>query len=568
MTWRGRHIYLIGLPGAGKSSIGRGIAALLQKSGYEFVDLDEEIVRSSGKTIADIFTSEGEERFREIETNQLLQFSQKHFDQQPLVIATGGGTPLRAINRSIMRGSGIIVWVDVTVRQAAKNVMASLLGGETRPLLRSSNVEELTEKLRKLLEERLHFYEQATMHFVTRSPHGDERTPPELAQQLLNALEQMSRSIRLRPRFETFIAHSGMGNYPVSIGSGIAASELGATIRDMNVQRAVAITDENISKIYAQKFFQRITADYKGALQISQIVLAPGESSKDHDTLFDILDSFINLDLSRKTDVVITLGGGVVSDIGGLAASLYKRGLPLIHVPTTLIGQCDAAIGGKTAMDYSGHKNYIGSFYAPKAVLIDPLFLKSLPKRELNAGLAEIVKYALIGSPVLWTKISKSLRRLLRGYDIGIEIIIRDAVQEKLRYIKDDEFEQKKGVRELLNFGHTFAHAFETTTNYDQLLHGEAVALGMRAASWLSMELGLLDEDEWRQIEIVLGRLPIPVTPEFSADAIITAMRKDKKHQAENHRLVLLEGIGKAIIQEKVDEKAIRKAIDFVLSVI
>jgi 3-dehydroquinate synthase len=568
MTWRGRHIYLIGLPGAGKSSIGKKLAVLLQKSGYDFIDLDERITTVSGKSIGDLFTTEGEERFREIETEQLLLISQKNFEQQPCVIATGGGTPLRAINRSIMRGSGIIVWIDVTVRQAAKNVMNGLLAGETRPLLRSQNIEELTEKLRDLLDERLPLYEQATMHFVTRSPRGDERTPAELSQQLLNALEQMSKSVRLRPRFETFIARSGMGNYPVSIGSGIAASELGATIRNMNAKHAVVITDENVSNIYAQKFFQKIISEYKGSLELNQIVVAPGESSKDKETLFDILDSFASLDLSRKTDVVITLGGGVVSDIGALAASLYKRGLPLIHVPTTLIGQADAAIGGKTAINYVGQKNYLGSFYAPSAVLIDPLFLKTLPKREMNAGLSEILKYGLISSTKLWSKTSKSLRRLLRGYDTEMEIIIRDAVQEKIRYIREDEFERKSGVRELLNFGHTFAHAIESATGYNQLLHGEAVALGMRAASWLSMDMGLLDENEWRQIEVVLGRLPLPVTPEFSDDDILLAMRKDKKRQSENHRLILLESIGKAVVYEKVDEKAIRKAIEFVESVI
>jgi shikimate kinase/3-dehydroquinate synthase len=568
MTWRGRHIYLIGLPGSGKSSIGKELASLLLKSGYEFIDLDEEIVKYTGKTIADIFEFDGEDRFREIETEELLRISQRNFEQHPCVIATGGGTPLRGINRSIMRGSGIMIWVDVTVRQAAKNVINGLLAGETRPLLKSSNTEELTVKLRKLLDERIHFYEQATMHFITRSPRGDERNPVELASELLKALEQMSRTIRLRPRFETFIAHSGMGDYPVAIGSGIAASELGASIRDMNSQRALVISDENVSKLYSSKFFQRIAAEHKGSLELSQIVIAPGELSKTKNTLFDILDSFIKLDLSRKTDVIITLGGGVISDIGGMAASLYKRGVPVIHVPTTLIGQVDAAIGGKTAIDYSDRKNYLGTFYAPRLVLIDPIFLKTLPKRELNSGIAEVIKYALIGSPELWLKISKSLRRLLRGVDSGLEIIIRDSVQEKLRYINEDEFERKNGVRELLNFGHTFAHAFEAVTNYTSLLHGEAVALGMRAASWLSMELGLLREEEWSEIEIVLGRLPIPVSPEFTVEKVLDAMSTDKKHQAGNHRLVLLEGIGKAAIVEKVEEKAIRKAIEFVLSVI
>ncbi|MDP4220281.1 MAG: 3-dehydroquinate synthase [Bacteroidota bacterium] len=568
MTWRGRHIYLVGLPGAGKSSIGRELSGLLAKSGYEFFDLDEEIVQTTGKTITEIFSQEGEERFREIETEQLLILSQRNFEQHPCVIATGGGTPLRAVNRSIMRGSGIIVWIDVTIRQAAKNVVQSLLQGETRPLLRSTGTEELTEKLRVLLEERRYLYEQATMHFVTRSPRGDERSAAELAEELLKALEQMSRAIRLRPRFETFIAHSGMGDYPVAIGSGIAASELGASIRDMNARRAVVITDENVARIHGQKFSSKITQEHRSPIEIHQIVIAPGESSKDKGTLFEILDSFVKLELSRKSDVIITLGGGVVSDIGGLAASLYNRGLPLIHVPTTLIGQADAAIGGKTAIDYAGYKNYLGTFYAPRLVLIDPIFLKTLSKRDLNAGLAEIVKYALIGSPELWSVLAKSLRRLLRGVDSGIEIIIRDAVQQKLLYVNSDEFERKAGRRELLNFGHTFAHAFEASTDYSSLLHGEAVALGMRAAAWLSMELGMLDQDSWSQIEVVLGRLPIPVAPELSADQVLKAMRRDKKRQANSHRIILLEGIGKAVVRDNVDEKSIRSAIDFVLSVI
>ncbi|MEI8133647.1 MAG: bifunctional shikimate kinase/3-dehydroquinate synthase [bacterium] len=568
MTWRGRHIYLIGLPGAGKTSIGRELASLLSKSNYQFVDLDEEITRATGKSIADIFSSEGEERFREIETEQLLLQSQKHFDQKPCVIATGGGTPLRAINRSIMRGSGIMVWVDVTVRQATKNVTSSLLAGETRPLLRVSSPEELAKKLRDLLEERRHFYEQATMHFITRSPSGDERDAKELAAELYKALEQMSRSIRLRPRFETFIAHSSLGDYPVAIGSGIAASEIGASIRDRDAKRAVILTDENLSKLYVHKFSQKIVAERKGPIDIHQIVIAPGEASKEKDTLFDILDSFDKLQLSRHSDIVITLGGGVISDIGGLAAHIYNRGIPVIHVPTSLIGQTDAAIGGKTAIDYAGKKNFLGTFYAPQLVLIDPIFLKTLPKRELNAGLSEIAKYGLIGSPKLWQTVSKSLRRLLRGIDSGLEIIIRDSVAEKLRYVNADEFERKKGIRELLNFGHTFAHGFEAATDFTGLLHGEAVALGMRAASWLSMEMGFLSESDWSEIEVVLGRLPIPDGLNLDAENVLAKMRRDKKSSGSGNKLILLESIGSAVVRENVDEKFIKKAIEFVLGVI
>ncbi len=566
MTWRGRHIYLIGLPGAGKTSIGRELANSLTKSGYSFVDLDAEIIRRSGKSISEMFQQpHGVERFRDLETNLLLEYAQLAFEQRPLIIATGGGTPLRAVNRALMRGSGVTVWIDVTVKQAAKYVMQSLLRGETRPLLRASNVEELNDKLRALHDERLPFYEQATLHFVTRSQRGDEHTPAELAEEMLRALEQMSRRIKLRSKFEIFPVRSALGDYPVAIGNGIAAQELAFAIRDQSPRRIVAITDENVAKLYGSKFYERISQESKRAIDLHQIAIPAGESSKSQKTLFDLLDSFQQLDLRRKTDLIITIGGGVVSDVAGLAASMYGRGMSLIHVPTTLIGQVDAALGGKTAIDHNNKKNPIGTFFPPRLVIIDPLFLKTLPKRELQAGLAEVLKYGLIGSRDYWQRHAKTIRRLLRGFDPGFEILIRDAVREKIRYIEQDEFERANGVRELLNFGHTFAHAFESASDY-KLLHGEAVALGMRASAWLSYELKMLPDAEWREIEQVLGRLPMPQEIEFSVDAVMAALSQDKKRGARGSRFVLLEGIGRAVVASDIDPKKVSEAVEFVLA--
>ena len=566
MTWRGRHIYLIGLPGAGKTSIGRELTNLLTKSGYSFIDLDAEIIRRSGKSISEIFQQpHGVERFRDLETNLLLEYAQLAFEQRPLIIATGGGTPLRAVNRALMRGSGVTVWIDVTVKQAAKNVMQSLLRGETRPLLRASNVEELNDKLRALHEERLPFYEQATLHFVTRSQRGDEHTAGELAGEMLRALEQMSRRIKLRSKFEIFPVRSALGDYPVAIGNGIAAQELAFAIRDQSPRRILAITDENVAKLYGSKFYERISQESKRAIDLHQIAIPAGEGSKSQKTLFDLLDSFQQLDLRRKTDLIITIGGGVVSDVVGLAASMYGRGMSLIHVPTTLIGQVDAALGGTTAIDHNHRKNMIGTFFPPRLVIVDPLFLKTLPKRELQAGLAEVLKYGLIGSRDYWQRHAKTIRRLLRGFDPGFEILIRDAVREKIRYIEQDEFERANGVRELLNFGHTFAHAFESASNY-KLLHGEAVALGMRASAWLSYELKMLPDAEWREIEQVLGRLPMPQEIEFTVDEVMAALQQDKKRGARGSRFVLLEGIGKAVVSSDIDPKKVREAVEFVLT--
>lgn len=566
MTWRGRHIYLIGLPGAGKTTIGRELSNLLTKSGYDFIDLDTEIIRRSGRTISELFSQpHGVERFRDLETNLLLEYAQLAFEQRPLIIATGGGTPLRAVNRALMRGSGVTVWIDVTVKQASKNVMQSLLRGETRPLLRASDPDELLDKLRSLHAERLPFYEQATLHFVTRSARGDEHSPDELAQELLRALEQMSRRIKLRSKFEIFPVRSALGDYPVAIGNGIAAQELSFAIRDQSPRRIVVITDENVAKLYGTKFYERLAQESKLQLDLHQIAVPAGESSKSQKTLFDVLNSFHDLDLRRKTDLIVTMGGGVVSDLGGMAASMYARGMPLVHIPTTLIGQVDAALGGKTGIDHKERKNLIGTFYSPRLVIVDPLFLKTLPKRELQAGLAEVLKYGLIGSSEYWQRHAKSIRRLLRGFDPGYEILIRDAVREKIKYIQQDEFERASGVRELLNFGHTFAHAFESVASF-KLLHGEAVALGMRASTWLSSELGMLSDEDWREIEQVLGRLPMPTDLALDPAEVIKVMQQDKKRGMKGTRLVLLEKIGKATVTANVDPKKITEAIEFVLA--
>jgi shikimate kinase/3-dehydroquinate synthase len=569
MTWRGRHIYLVGLPGAGKSAIGAELARLLSKNEYHFIDLDSEIEKQTGFTIPELFALEnGETTFRRLESELLRSLAEESFDHKPLVIATGGGTPLDPLNRQIMRGSGVVVWIDVTIRQAVKNVLSGILGGKQRPLLYSESIEELTQKLRVLHNERSGYYEQSTLHFALRNRGDSEHTPAELAAELLKALEQMSRHISLRPRFETLVARSTFGDYSISIGSGSAASELVRTAVDRGIRRVVIVTDDTVSSLHSKKLQQQIAKETtRQPFSIHQITIESGEQSKRAQTLFEILNAFDELDLSRKSDLVVTLGGGVVSDLAGFAASIFKRGIPVIHVPTTLMAQVDAAIGGKTGIDFNSTKNLLGSFYPPIRVIVDPIFLKTLEKRELRSGLSEVLKYGLIGNAELWQRLSKSIRRLLRGLDPGYEILIRDSVREKLRYTDDDELERKSGSRELLNFGHTFAHGFESATGFTQLLHGEAVTLGMRAAAWLSMKEGLLSEEEWSEIEVTLGRLPVP-SIECTVESVLLAMQRDKKNASGRIRLVLLGRIGEAVVKEDVKPALIKEAIEFVLSVI
>jgi shikimate kinase / 3-dehydroquinate synthase len=564
MNWRGRNIYLTGLPGAGKTSIGREFAKLLAKFNYEFVDLDAMIEEQTGLTVPQIINERGEVHFREIETIMLAHLSEHAF-HDPKVVAMGGGAVIRPMNRAIMRGSGLVVHIDVTVRQAAKNIINGILSGQERPLLKAKDPEELTEKVRELFEARKEYYDEATLHFVARG--RESHTPQELAVELQTALGELSKRVKLAPTFTTTLAHSALGDHPVLVGNGIAQTELAPYLKSSGLRSAVIVTDVNVDQLHANKLVKKLASQLGDGIMLHKLVIEPGERLKDKNTLFELLEYFDSANLERRSSAVIAIGGGVVTDIAGLAASLYKRGIPVIHVPTTLLAQVDAAIGGKTGIDFNDAKNALGSFYAPAAVVIDPLFLKTLEKRELHSGLAEIYKYGLIGNRELWDELATAVRRLTRGVDQSYATIIRECVREKLKYVEEDEFEKKRGVRELLNFGHTFAHALESATGFSQYLHGEAVLLGMRAASWLSMQLGHLTEEQWTKIELVLGRIPVKASSDINESLVLAKMSLDKKREKGSHRLILLRDIGEAFVCDNISEKDVRGALQFMRSI-
>ena len=563
MTWRNRNLYLLGLPGAGKTAIGRELTQLLAEYSYTFIDLDAEIEREAVQTVAEIFAMRGEQYFRDLETKVLLGLAATNHRHN--IVATGGGVMLSPLNRSIIRGSGIPIWIDVSVREAAANVWKDITQGMVRPLSQASSEENVREKLRLLLESRRPYYEQAILHFVTRNSRIGERTPKELAGELLTALDQMSFKVALKPRFRMHIAHSALGRYPIAIGNGSSIGELAHTLREMKATQVITVMDTNVDKLYGKDYRIELLEQI-GQVKTHTIVIEPGEANKNDRTLFDILKRFDEFEASRSNTLIVAFGGGVVTDLAGFAASIYKRGIPLVHIPTTLLAQVDAAIGGKTGVDLFGSKNLAGTFYAPKQVLIDPIYLKTLPKRELHAGLGEVFKYALIGSRPIWESLAKQVRRLVRGIDAAYEEIICESAHQKLRYVEADEFERLFGARELLNFGHTFGHALEAATGFTILLHGEAVLLGMRTAAWLSNALGYLSEDEWKEIEIVLGRIPLKVSFEVDTEHILAAFKRDKKSNGTN-RVILLRAIGDAFVCEISDDDA-RRAIHFMLSLV
>ncbi|HYO80451.1 MAG TPA: 3-dehydroquinate synthase [Bryobacteraceae bacterium] len=261
-----------------------------------------------------------------------------------------------------------------------------------------------------------------------------------------------------------------------------------------------------------------------------------------------------------RTSVVVALGGGIVGDMGGFLAAIFMRGIPVVQVPTTLLAQVDAAIGGKTGVNLRSGKNLIGSFHQPLAVLVDPDVLRTLPPREYRAGLYEVIKYGVIASPELFAFLRDRSADVLAQEPSAVERIVAESVRIKAEVVSADE--KESDLRRILNFGHTVGHALESETKYERFLHGEAVAFGMRAATLLARETGLLRSAECSQIiDLVNAYGPIPSTTGITAEALAARLTSDKKTIAGRVHFVLPDRIGHVVVQSGIDESRILTAI-------
>jgi 3-dehydroquinate synthase len=295
----------------------------------------------------------------------------------------------------------------------------------------------------------------------------------------------------------------------------------------------VAITDSNVRRLY-----RHLLADY------DIIEIRPGEEAKTLQTAETIYRKFLRLDLDRSS-FVLAIGGGVVTDIAGFCASTFMRGIPFGFVPTTLLAQVDAAIGGKNGVDLDRYKNIVGVFSQPRFILMDFKFLKTLPQREVRSGAAEIIKHALIAGPALFRDLENDEKGLLSLKRGTLEKIVFQSVKIKANIVKADEFE--RGERRKLNFGHTLGHAVERIYG---LRHGEAVSIGMVMAAAMSVAKGLLSWKEFRRITALLGTIGLPVRIPSDAEAVLETVRRDKKRDQEDIHFVFLRKIGKAEIQK------------------
>jgi len=348
-------------------------------------------------------------------------------------------------------------------------------------------------------------------------------------------------------------------SYPIHIGASLLdRAEL--ILPHLAAPRAVVVSNETVAPLYLERLAAPLV---RAGVALERVVLPDGERYKDWQTLNLIHDALLGSRCERST-TLIALGGGVVGDLAGFAAATYQRGMPFIQVPTTLLAQVDSSVGGKTGINHPRGKNMIGAFWQPRAVIADTGTLASLPRRELAAGLAEVIKTALIRDLPFFEWLEANVGRLVAREPEALAYAIERCCRNKAEVVAADEREEsREGGRALLNLGHTFGHAIETGLGYGVWLHGEAVAAGTAIAAELSQRLGWLGEDEAERVRRLIARAGLPVSgPRLGAERYIELMRHDKKVAAGRLRLVLPRGVGQAVTSSEVPESEIAAAIN------
>jgi len=351
----------------------------------------------------------------------------------------------------------------------------------------------------------------------------------------------------------------GERSYPIYIGDGLLrdVTWLGDVLK---ARKAAIVTNDVVAPLYAATLH-----DARQGAETYDIVLPDGESHKTLATVSTIFDRLIDHRFARD-DVIVALGGGVIGDMAGFAAACYQRGMAFIQIPTTLLAQVDSSVGGKTGVNHPLGKNMIGAFHQPRAVVIDLATLRSLSSRELRAGLAEVVKYAVICDPKFFDWLESNAEKLLTGDVDALGYAIHHSCKTKATIVARDEREH--GERALLNFGHTFGHAIESVTGYSRWLHGEAVAAGMLMATSLSERCGLISGRDVARVALLLQRLGLRTETrgELTVDAARRAMSVDKKVKDGRMRLILLRSVGQAFVSDDYPTDALTATLEAHLS--
>jgi len=517
--------------GAGKTTVGEELSRLL---GWEFWDTDREVEREAGLRVEEIFSREGEDSFRERESRAL----EKALARGRRVVAAGGGVLLREENRRLIFSASFPVFLEVD----AETLIRRLGGGEGRPLLR----EGVEDRVRQLMQERAPLYALV--------PHRVEGSgsPREVAEEIVRLLRE--KGVLPRERVEVDLGQRG---YPIFVGAGIL-EETGELLSPLlpPPRRLLLLTHPSLQELYGEK----VLASLRRAGYGAEVALVPeGEESKSLEMAFGLYDRCLEAGLDRSS-VLLALGGGVVGDLGGFVAATYMRGIAFVPLPTTLLSQVDASVGGKVGVNHPRAKNLVGAFHQPSLVVSDVLTLRSLPEREYRQGLGEVVKHGCLDREY-WGVLEKEWEGILARSADALVRVVAGSCRVKARVVEEDEREES-GRRMILNLGHTLGHALEAATGYREFFHGEAVAVGLSAAARISARLGLLLPGEAEELESLLSGLGLPVRiPGIPLGKLEEAMGWDKKARLGQLRWVLLEGKGKPVIREDVPLEVVREVL-------
>ncbi|MEX2131600.1 MAG: 3-dehydroquinate synthase [Pseudohongiellaceae bacterium] len=340
----------------------------------------------------------------------------------------------------------------------------------------------------------------------------------------------------------------GTRSYPIYIGANLL-NDRKLVAPFLGSAKVLVVSNETVAPLYLEKIQVLLGKNYRDA-----VILPDGEKFKTQDVVNQIYDKLL-VDRFDRGCILVALGGGVVGDVTGFAAATYQRGVNFIQIPTTLLAQVDSSVGGKTGINHALGKNMIGAFHQPLCVIADTSVLKSLPDREFRAGLAEVIKYGLIGDLEFVEWLERNNRGLLDRKDELLSQAISQSCKHKAAIVAQDE--REGGVRALLNLGHTFGHAIETATGYSRLLHGEAVAIGMVMAADLSMRIGWISAGDAKRVRQLIEIFGLPAVPPADIDKrrFLELMASDKKVQSGKTRFVLLKSVGHAVIESVTDTK-------------
>jgi len=349
----------------------------------------------------------------------------------------------------------------------------------------------------------------------------------------------------------------GERSYNISIGSDIL-DDIGHILKSFDLSPKVAVvSNPTVFSLYGKRVSGSIK---KAGFDFITVIIPDGEGYKDLLWLQHIYDNLLKHKLDRSS-ALIALGGGVIGDITGFAASTYMRGISYIQVPTTLLAQVDSSVGGKTGVNHKLGKNMIGTFWQPRLVWIDVETLETLPQRELVAGISEVIKYGVIYDGELFDFLEVNKDKILNLDNRALSYIIKRSCEIKADVVSKDE--RESGLRAILNYGHTIGHAIETVTGYKRFLHGEAIALGMYLEARLAHELGLIDKKGVSRIKTLIGSygLPTDLAGDIESGDILSSMQLDKKAVAGELKFILPEKIGRVRIQKGVSEEAVRELL-------